>query len=550
MHELNDFWQCSTLDFHANFQDFQNALLAQQHAHPPEHVHEPAPVPSPATQHANFSSTEATLLRRGEGWQSPRAAGSSGDAPCGRVGAKHVDSGHKPFKAVKRAYKRACKRAQNSPSGQTWYRGGRVTADELRSQYVIGATPQDVPKLRPGFTSSKPGKSGKHITFLSWNSGGLAANNWDILQNWLQKQAVHICCIQETHWPMVQEWCNGKYHVFHSGRGRSGGLMTLVHMKLANRGNIRSGTLADGRIQHTRIYDVNGGIDIVNIYQRVWSHGSVADVTAQRKKVWTALSQCLDSLPARNQVLVCGDMNTQLPFCRGATGAAVRSSGYRDTRDEHELLGILRLHGLVAINTFHDPKTFTYSGAGSQTQLDYIFMRSNQAVGLSKQAKGLHQFPLLAARGDGFHVPILARIPSRWRVWSFREHATQPKGPSRTETSIYINANPRVLVPRLGQALQDGFTDIGSLDEALLQVQQCTMDAMQPRRGQALRPWQDGGLRETLRKAWTHLPGQEAAVQSFSGVEACASVRSPHQNHPQALPPPETTAAPWYLKRR
>ena len=248
-------------------------------------------------------------------------------------------------------------------------------------------------------------------------------------------------------------------------------------------------------------------------------------------------------------------MNTQLPFCRGATGAAVRSSGYRDTRDEHELLDILRLHGLVAINTFHDPKTFTYWGAGSQTQLDYIFMRSNQAVGLSKQAKGLHQFPLLAARGDGFHVPILARIPSRWRVWSFREHATQPKGPSRTETSIYINANPRVLVPHLGQALQDGFTDIGSLDEALLQVQQCTMDATQPRRDQALRPWQDARSPRNPAKGLDapetgEIPGQEAAVQSFSGVEACASVRSPHQNHPQALPPPETTAAPWYLKRR
>ena len=554
IYELNDFWQCSTLDFHANFQDFQNALLAQQHERPSEHVHEPAPVPSPAPQHANFSSTEATLLRRGEGWQSPRAAGSSGGAPCGRVGAKHAESGHKPLKAVKRAYKRACKRAQNSPSGQTWYRGGRVTTDELRSQYVIGENPQDVPKLRSGVISSKPGKSGKHVKFLSWNSGGLAVNNWDILQNWLQEHAVHICCIHETHWPMVQEWCNGKYHVFHSGRGRSGGLMTLVHTKLANRGNIRSGTLADGRIQHTRIYDVNGGIDIVNIYQRAWSHGSVAEVTAQRKKVWTALSQCLDSLPARNQVLVCGDMNTQLPFCRGATGTAVRSSGYRDTRDEHELLDILRLHGLVAINMFHDPKTFTYSGAGSQTQLDYIFMRSNQAAGLSKQAKGLHQFPLLAARGDGFHVPILARIPSRWRVWSFREHATQQQGPSKTETSIYINANPRILVPHLSQALQDGFTDIGSLDEALLQVQQCTMDTMQQRRDQALRPWQDGDLRETLRKAWMHVRQARSQVKKklcklFSGVEACASVRSTHQSHPQALPPPETTAAPWYLKR-
>ena len=197
---------------------------------------------------------------RGEGWWGPQSTWSQDfDSQSAKQWAKHVESGHKPFKAVKRAYKRACKRAQNSPSGQTWYRGGWVTADELRSQYVIGATPQDVPKLRSGVTSSKPGKSGKHVTFLSWNSGGLAANNWDILQNWLQEHAVHICCVQETHWPMVQEWCNGKYHVFHSGRGRSGGLMTLVHTKLANRGNIRSGALADGRIQHTRIYDVNGG---------------------------------------------------------------------------------------------------------------------------------------------------------------------------------------------------------------------------------------------------------------------------------------------------
>ena len=178
---------------------------------------------------------------------------------------------------------------------------------------------------------------------------------------------------------------------------------------------------------------------------------------------------------------------------------------YRDSRDEHELLDILRLHGLVAINRFHDPKTFTYTGADSQTQLDYIFMRSNQAVGLSKQAKGLHHFPLLAARGDGFHVPILARSPSRWRVWSFKGQTTQQKGSSRTETSIYINANPRALVPHLGQALQDGFTDIGSLDEALHQVQQYAVNTMQQRRDQALRLWQDGDLRTILRQAWMHL---------------------------------------------
>ena len=131
MHELNDFWQCSTLDFPANLQDFQNALLSQQHDRPSEHVHEPAPVPSPATQHAKFSSTEATLLRRGEGWQSPRAAGSSGGAPCGRVGTKHVDAGHFNLQVAKRAYKRACRRAATSSAGGTWYRGRWVSSADL-----------------------------------------------------------------------------------------------------------------------------------------------------------------------------------------------------------------------------------------------------------------------------------------------------------------------------------------------------------------------------------------------------------------------------------
>ena len=42
--------------------------------------------------------------------------------------------------------------------------------------------------------------------------------------------------------------------------------MTLIHTQIAGKGAIRSGVLADGRIQHTRIYNHQGGIDIVNVY--------------------------------------------------------------------------------------------------------------------------------------------------------------------------------------------------------------------------------------------------------------------------------------------
>ena len=163
----------------------------------------------------------------------------------------------------------------------------------------------------------------------------------------------------------------------------------------------------------------HGRIDIVNVYQKVWSHGDVTCLSAQRLIVWTALAKCLDSLPTRNQVMVCGDMNTQLPQFTKVTGKAIPQRVCRDNRDEHELLDILRTSGVIAINTYKDANPFTYFGSGRKTQLDYIFLRAGQAVGRSKEVHGLHKFPLLAARGDGHHVPLWARLPSYWRIWRY-----------------------------------------------------------------------------------------------------------------------------------
>ena len=242
--------------------------------------------------------------------------------------------------------------------------------------------------------------------------------------------------------------------------------MTMIHHKFADKGQIRSGTMANGRIQHTRIYDPDGGVDIINVYQRVWAHDAVAEVTAQRKTVWNALNKCLDGIPARNQVLLCGDFNTQLPHCRGVTGTAVMNTKYRDARDEHELLDILRLHGLVAANTFHDAKHYTYCGPGSRSQLDYLFMRSNQATGLSKQTRGLHNFPMLAARGAGYHVPLLAHVPRKWRIWRYDSAPRKPRGPSRPELQQHIKAHAGQVDQSLRKALELPFDSIEAVDRA------------------------------------------------------------------------------------
>ena len=498
--ELLEFWQghgwLEHEVFHGTYQDFHATLQPR--------VGEPVPVPSPATQGDSsvFTSHFSEVsLRRGEGWRGPLPAWSPGETTSSRQGrTKQVEHEHNRSRVVKRAYKRACQRAVHAPSGCTWYCGQWLSGAMLRAQ-DISQQPEIPAQVRP--ISHRRSQVRPHYSLLTWNVGGLAANNWDALQYWLHLHNIHICCIQETRWNLVSEWCNGQFYVFHSGSGRSGGLMTLVSTRLAPRGSIRTCTLANGRIQHTRVFRPNGSIDIINIYQKVWSHDSVENIVAQRKVVWNALRELLDSLPARNQVMICGDMNTQLPFTKGVTGTAVGEQAYRDTRDEHELQSILRLHGLQAVNTFHDTSRHTFVGPGARTLLDYVFMRARQAGGLAKQAKGLHDFPLLAARGDCYHVPVLVQFPKHWQAWTRRE-AQQP-GPNRREVAKYIATHPQVAQQCIQSRLQGWNGDFGELDGALVQAQADIASQISRGTSTLLKPWQDESFRGTLGQAWEHL---------------------------------------------
>ena len=483
--------------FSSSYQDFHAAITQPT-------LLEPAPVPIPATLQRNFStSTDSAVQCRGEGWQSPRAAGSSGCA-LRHNGAKQVDSGLLKLRVAKRAYKRACRRAAASNAGGTWYRGRWVSCSDLGNRYVASDRHSQPAQFSQAVLNDYSGDvRSKHFSLVSWNAGGLAAHNWDGLQNWLVSNGIQICCIQETWWPYQKDWDNGAYFAIHHGAGRAGGILTLISHKFASKECVRSGTLANGRVQHIRIYDPKGGLDILNVYQKVWSHASAEVVRAERHKVWEAIAECLDSVPARNQVLVVGDMNVQLPCTVGITGTAVTKQAYRDGRDEAELLSILRQRGMIALNTFHDKQRYTYQHAGVKSQLDYIFAKGCQATGLSKKAHGLHDFPLIAARGEGSHVPIFAQLPKHWRIWKYG--AEQARGPGARVTNHFLLQNQDLVIAQVQQALWQPLPNVDRIDQILQEAQQA-IAANIPRTGRNFtRPWQDGELRCVLSNAWWHL---------------------------------------------
>ena len=149
----------------------------------------------------------------------------------------------------------------------------------------------------------------QRLTCFFWNTGGLSSDTWDGFQVWLEKQQIDIIALQETHWPFSSEWLQSHYWVLHSGTGRrAGGLLCLVSKKLCPEHLLSWHEPIPGRLLHLRIHGQQKSNDVINIYQ----HVHAPDRMDQRQDLWNHLSNVLDSLPHRNNVILLGDMNTSL----------------------------------------------------------------------------------------------------------------------------------------------------------------------------------------------------------------------------------------------
>ena len=199
----------------------------------------------------------------------------------------------------KRSYRRALQRARKH--GYTWYRG------KLHSAHQLGVQMESIPEKR-ATTNVEPPKhrQRRRLTCFSWNCSGLSPPEWDMLQIWLDSQALDVIMLQETHWSYTREWLQEKYYAIHSGaQTRQAGLLCLISKQTCRQHDISWQEVIPGRILHVRLHGVTRSVDLINLYQHVFQPCN----SEYRPELWLTLSHLLSTFSKKNALILAGDAN-------------------------------------------------------------------------------------------------------------------------------------------------------------------------------------------------------------------------------------------------
>ena len=339
-----------------------------------------APVPNPGmtTDTYDHSGTASQQKRLYE-CQGFRFSGHQGEGYCGSIPTVGADSwitafcqgsaknGKQPpmssssnrptapFTAVqKRSYKRACRRA--ILNGFSHYHGHRMQVEDFPPALVQKLQSEFKPPRGPQtYKTAVPCKG--RLTCLHWNPGGLAQTTLAEIRLWLQRHPVDIVVLTETRWSFSATWSDKAWIYVHSASAdyKSGGILIMISRRLACPEQIGHQAIVDGRLVHVRVHFDSRALDILAIYQHVDSRNKLS--AQQREQIWDALNTALDKQPSRNNLICAGDFNCSLDSHPPWIGTSSYKWHGRMTtgsthRDQARLQGILKLHGLTAINTW------------------------------------------------------------------------------------------------------------------------------------------------------------------------------------------------------
>ena len=149
----------------------------------------------------------------------------------------------------------------------------------------------------------------------------------------------------------------------------------------------------------------------------------------KREEFWYKMSQCIGSIPYRENLVLGGDLNVQMTPMHPHVGHGTGTLSAERAPDTDAAHAVLSTHSLVALNTWgqHGSRAHTFAFGKHQAQLDYIIVRQRHSDSQARGAHPIQNCPVGAWRqGGGIHKPVAATLPFHCKV--FHKPPTQAPG--------------------------------------------------------------------------------------------------------------------------
>lgn len=318
-------------------------------------------------------------------------------------------------RSMRRAFVRAC------TSGLAWYKGRCYTPQDFPKSLQSSRPAPDQPasfKPRSHAEGNSKNQDTRRMRLFHWNTGGLASPKLDEIKIWLETQQIEAALLTETRMSFEGEWSDAKWHHIHTGQpgDRGGGIMCLLSKRLCNSQQIRWRPVLNGRILHVQVHTQPRYLDVVGCYQ--FAQGHTAKRKTERQNWWNHLDNFLAGLSNRHTLFLAGDFNTSLPQYPSHAGPSQFYWGNHLTQgvqhdDQGRFMSLLRMHGLVALNTWHQDLGPTFQTDVACSRIDYMITRKPMADGCSKQVRYVWDAPFCSRVG---HAPMVSLLRKHWFV--------------------------------------------------------------------------------------------------------------------------------------
>ena len=216
----------------------------------------------------------------------------------------------------------------------------------------------------------------------------------------------------DSHWSVP-----GRY-LIHAG-GHHAGILIVIKATICHRDHLAFDVLHPGRLLHVRLHLRQMCIDVLGVYQYAWSPelGRATNVS-RREEVWEALNATIERLPNRNQLVLCGDFNTDLQPCGKLVGPSTHpthwnSEGlHRLHKDQFRFQDMISHHKLVALNSWGHTFDHTFTGNfNAKSRIDFILTKHRDCDSEARRCRPLPDCPLMHLKSGPQHHPIVGTIP-------------------------------------------------------------------------------------------------------------------------------------------